>query len=192
MDTATHILRTGRRGALFELQMAFRDLKASTERLDLAWSLAWHDVVSRYRGSILGPVWITLSMGVMVLGIGVLWGGLFRVPIHSFIPPVAIGIVFFGVVTSTINEGCDTFVQAAGMLSQTSLPMFTFVWRSRARTDLPGDQCVLGVDACGGDFGAFPRHSSGRRLGHPGRRDHDTGLLARRSCPAGIPVDPGL
>ena len=133
MDSATHMLRTGRRGPLFETQMALRDLRASAERLDLAWSLAWHDVVSRYRGSILGPLWITLSMGVMVVGIGVLWGGLFHEPIHSFIPFVAVGIVFFGVVTSTINEGCDTFVQAAGMLSQTSLPMFTFVWRTVLR-----------------------------------------------------------
>ncbi len=127
------MLRTGRRGPLFEVQMAFRDLRSSGERIDLAWSLAWHDVVSRYRGSILGPLWITLSMGVMVLGIGLLWGGLFRVQMHNFIPFVAVGIVFFGVVTSTINEGCETFVQAAGMLSQTSLPMFTFVWRTVLR-----------------------------------------------------------
>ena len=49
---------------------------------------------------------------------------------------MAIGIVFFGVVTSTINEGCDTFVQAAGMLSQTSLPMFTFVWRTVLRNHI--------------------------------------------------------
>ena len=133
MDTATHMLRTGRRGPLFEIQMALRDLRASGERIDLAWSLAWHDVVSRYRGSILGPLWITLSMGLMVLGIGVLWGELFRVPVQTFIPFVAVGIVFFGTVTTTINEGCDTFVQAAGMLSQTSLPMLTFVWRTVLR-----------------------------------------------------------
>jgi len=133
MDTATHMLRTGRRGPLFEFQMALRDLRASGERLDLAWSLAWHDVVSRYRGSILGPFWITLSMGLMVLGIGFLWGELFRVSIHEFIPFVALGIVFFGTVTGTINEGCETFVQAASMLSQTSLPMFTFVWRTVLR-----------------------------------------------------------
>ncbi|HSV03916.1 MAG TPA: ABC transporter permease [Phenylobacterium sp.] len=133
MDTATHMLRTGRRGALLEAQMALRDLRASGERIDLAWSLAWHDVVSRYRGSILGPFWITLSMGVMVLGIGLLWGGLFRVPAHQFVPMVAVGIVFFGMVTMTINEGCETFVQAAGMLSQTSLPIFTFVWRTVLR-----------------------------------------------------------
>ncbi|WP_324947574.1 ABC transporter permease [Phenylobacterium sp.] len=133
MDTATHMLRTGRRGPLFEVQMAFRDLRASGERIDLAWSLAWHDVVSRYRGSILGPLWITLSMGLMVLGIGLLWGELFRVPLQQFMPFVALGIVFFGTVTTTINEGCDTFVQASGMLSQTSLPMFTFIWRTVLR-----------------------------------------------------------
>ena len=130
MDTATHMLRTGRRGALFEFQMAFRDLRSSAERLDLAWSLASHDVVSRYRGSILGPFWITLSMGLMVLGIGVVYANLFGITLKDFLPLVALGIVFFGTMSGMITEGCSTFVQAAGMLSQTSLPMFTFVWRT--------------------------------------------------------------
>jgi ABC-type polysaccharide/polyol phosphate export permease len=129
MDTATHMLRTGRRGALFEVNMGFQDLLASFQRIGLAWSLAWHDIVSRYRGSILGPFWITISMGLMVGGIGLLNARLFRTSVHDFIPFVAAGIVFWGLIASTINEGCETFVQAAGILSQTSLPMFTFVWR---------------------------------------------------------------
>lgn len=133
MDTATHMLRTGRRGALFEIDMALRDLRASFQRLGLAWSLASHDIVSRYRGSILGPFWITLSMGLMVAGIGLLNARLFSAPLRDFIPFVATGIVFFGVITGVINEGCETFVQASGMLSQTSLPMFTFVWRTVLR-----------------------------------------------------------
>ncbi len=133
MDTATHMLRTGRRGTLFEYQMALRDLRASLGRADLACSLAWHDVSSRYRGSILGPFWITLSMGLMVLGIGVVYANLFDIPLKDFLPLVALGIVFFGTVSTTIIEGCTTFVQAAGMLSQTNLPMFTFVWRTVVR-----------------------------------------------------------
>jgi ABC-type polysaccharide/polyol phosphate export permease len=133
MDTATHMLRTGRRGKLFEIDMALRDLKASLLRFGLAWSLAWHDVVSRYRGSILGPFWITLSMGLMVAGIGLLNARLFHAPLHDFIPFVASGIVFFGVISGVVIEGCDTFVQASGMLSQTSLPMFTFIWRTVLR-----------------------------------------------------------
>lgn len=130
MDTATHMLRTGQRGALFQLQMAQRDLVNSFRRIGLAWSLATHDVASRYRGSLLGPFWITLSMGLMVLGIGVLYANLFDLPLSQFLPYVAFGIVFFGVMTGTITEGCETFVLASGMLSQTSLPMLTFVWRT--------------------------------------------------------------
>lgn len=133
MDTATHMLRTGQRGALFQLNMALRDLRSSLERIGLAWSLASHDIVSRYRGSILGPFWITISMGLMVLGIGLLNARLFNASLHEFIPFVALGIVFFGTINGIINEGCETFVHAAGMLSQTSLPMFTFVWRTVLR-----------------------------------------------------------
>jgi ABC-type polysaccharide/polyol phosphate export permease len=133
MQSATHMLRIGERGLRFELQMAVRDLQSSFQRLGLAWSLATHDVGSRYRGSILGPFWITLSMGLMVLGIGFLYANLFSISISTFLPYVALGIVFFGVITGTVNEGCETFVLASGMLSQTSLPMFTFVWRTVLR-----------------------------------------------------------
>jgi ABC-type polysaccharide/polyol phosphate export permease len=113
--------------------MALRDLRASVGRADLAWSLAWHDVSSRYRGSILGPLWITLSMGLMVLGMGLVYSRLFGLTLHDYLPYVALGIVFFAAITGTVTEGCETFVQAAGMLSQTSLPMFTFVWRTILR-----------------------------------------------------------
>src|SRR5690242_12399111 len=116
METATHMLRTGQRGALFQLQTALRDLQNSFGRLGLAWSLATHDVGSRYRGSVLGPFWITLSMALMVLGIGFLYASLFHLPLNEFLPYVAIGIVFFGVMTGVINEGCETFVLAASML----------------------------------------------------------------------------
>jgi ABC-type polysaccharide/polyol phosphate export permease len=133
MEIATHMLRTGRRGARFEFSMALDDLRRSIDRLSLAWALARHDLVSRYRGSILGPFWITLSMGLMILGIGFLYANLFRAEVKDFIPFVALGIVVFTTVSTTINEGSDTFVQAAGMLSQTSLPMFTFVWRTVLR-----------------------------------------------------------
>jgi ABC-type polysaccharide/polyol phosphate export permease len=121
---------------LFEFSMALRDLRQSYDRLGLAWALARHDIVARYRGSILGPFWITLSMGLMVLGIGFLYAELFKISVRDFMPHVALGIVFFGVITGIITEGCDTFVHAAHMLSQTALPMFTFIWRTVMRNML--------------------------------------------------------
>lgn len=133
MQATQNMLRTGRRGSAHEFAMAFADLKASGPKLGLAWSLASHDVVSRYRGSILGPFWITLSMAFMVLGIGFLYSELQQISLQETMPFVALGIVFWGMMSLIVIEGCETFVNASGMLSQTSLPMFTFVWRTLLR-----------------------------------------------------------
>lgn len=133
MYAAQHMVRTGRRGLAHEFAMSFADLGASVQTLGLAGSLAWHDVVARYRGSILGPFWITLSMGFMVGGIGFLYAHLFQAPIKEFVPYVACGIVFWGLIANTIVDGCSTYTNAVGMLSQTALPMFTFAWRTTLR-----------------------------------------------------------
>jgi ABC-type polysaccharide/polyol phosphate export permease len=133
MQTADYMLRTGRRGTAHEVSLAVADLRGSIRNLGLSWSLAWHDVVSRYRGSILGPLWITLSMAFMVLGIGFLYSELQHISLNETLPFVALGIVFWGVISLVIIEGCDTFVVASSMLSQTSLPIFTFVWRTVLR-----------------------------------------------------------
>jgi ABC-type polysaccharide/polyol phosphate export permease len=134
MSTSQHLLRTGRRGLKFEVGMAFADFRNALGRLNLAGSLAWHDVLARYRGSVLGPFWITLSMAAMVLGIGVLYARLFKMDLGDFLPFVAVSIVLWGTITSIIVEGCDTFVAAGGMLRQTALPMFVFVWRALFRS----------------------------------------------------------
>jgi ABC-type polysaccharide/polyol phosphate export permease len=133
MQVANHMLLTGRRGLSFEFRMALRDLRQSYDRIGLAWALGRHDVVSRYRGSILGPFWITISMGLMVLGIGFLYAQLFQIEVRDFMPHVALGIVFFGMISTIVTEGCDTFILAKHMLSQTALPMFTFLWRTIIR-----------------------------------------------------------
>jgi ABC-type polysaccharide/polyol phosphate export permease len=128
MQVANHMLLTGRRGLSFEFSMELRDLRHSYDRLGLAWALARHDVISRYRGSILGPFWITISMGLMVLGIGFLYAQLFQIEVRDFMPHVALGIVFFGMISTIVTEGCDTFI-----LAKTALPMFTFLWRTIIR-----------------------------------------------------------
>lgn len=129
MSAAQSMIRTGRRGVTHELWMATADFTSSLKRIKLAWALASHDVVARYRGSLIGPLWITISMGIMVLGIGTLYSQLFKIDTSVFLPYVAIGLVTWGLISGVIIEGCDTFVQAGGMLRQTALPMFTFTWR---------------------------------------------------------------
>lgn len=133
MDATPHILRTGNHGLAMEFRRAVQDLEASLRRFGLAWALARHDIASRYRGSMLGPFWITLSMGVVVAGTGTLYSQLFRLDPATLLPYVAVGLVTWTFLASSINEGCESFTSAASILRQSSMPFFVFVWRTILR-----------------------------------------------------------
>jgi ABC-type polysaccharide/polyol phosphate export permease len=114
-------------------ETAWGDWWAGTRHADLWGTLAWYDIVLRYRRSLLGPWWITLSMGAMLLGMGPLYAALFGVPLARFYPHLALGIIFWNLLSTSINDGCQVFITAAPYLTQGAVPRSVFVWRSLAR-----------------------------------------------------------
>jgi lipopolysaccharide transport system permease protein len=114
-------------------ETAWGDWWAGTRHTDLWGTLAWYDIVLRYRRSLLGPWWITLSMGAMLLGMGPLYAALFGVPLARFYPHLALGIIFWNFLSTSINDGCQVFITAAAYLKQGAVPRSVFVWRSLAR-----------------------------------------------------------
>src|SRR5580692_7735728 len=48
--------------------------------------LGWNDILQRYRRSVLGPFWLTASMAIMVVSLGVIYAELFNQPIDDFLP----------------------------------------------------------------------------------------------------------
>ncbi len=59
-------------------RMAVRDVAEAARLWNLCWTLGWLDIKLRYRGSMLGPFWLTLSTAVMVAALGVLYSTLFH------------------------------------------------------------------------------------------------------------------
>ncbi|MFM7136334.1 MAG: ABC transporter permease [Planctomycetota bacterium] len=109
------------------------DWWSGTLQIDLWGTLAWYDIVLRYRRSLLGPWWITLSMGAMLLGMGPLYAALFDVPLARFYPHLALGIIFWNFLSTSINDGCQVFISSAPYLKQGAVPRSVFVWRSLAK-----------------------------------------------------------
>lgn len=133
MTATPHILRTGEHGAAEEFGRALKDVALSIRRMGVAWALARNDIAARYRGSLLGPFWITLSMGVVVLGTGTLYSQLFKLDSDILLPYVAVGLVVWTFLSSTIIDGCDTLISAGSILRQSAMPLFLFVWRTVLR-----------------------------------------------------------
>lgn len=112
------------------LDRTLTDLADGLRRWPLWWALARQDVLRRYRGSILGPLWITLSMGVTVAAIGLIWSQLFKIPVADYIPFLCLGIMIWTLITNLFIDGCNSFISAQGMIQQTNLPISLFVYKS--------------------------------------------------------------
>jgi lipopolysaccharide transport system permease protein len=118
-----------RRSYADELASAARDF-ASSFQLTRLWStLAVNDIAGRYRGSVLGPFWITLSQIAFVAGIGLVYGDLMHVSVEKYIPWMATGVTLWTLISGMILDGCTAFIEGSSMLRQTSLPMPLFIWR---------------------------------------------------------------
>lgn len=92
--------------------------------------LGWQDVRQAYRRSALGPFWLTIGMAVQILTMGLVFGLIFKAELTEYLPFLAISIIFWGLISSTINEGCTTFISAEAMIKQLTIPHYEYVLRT--------------------------------------------------------------
>ena len=111
------------------INVALNDIIAATRRYPLVGLLGWQDVRQRYRRSMLGPFWLTISMGVMIGTIGVVFGQIFNTPMTEFLPFLATGMIVWTFISSVIGEGCTGFISAEGIIKQLPIPLFVHVLR---------------------------------------------------------------
>lgn len=97
------------------------------------WMLSKNDVVRRYRRSRVGQLWLTLSMAVMILGLGIVYASLFNTPMASYLPHLGTGLVLWGLISQTINESCTSFTENENIIRQIALPRFTYLLRTLTR-----------------------------------------------------------
>ena len=111
-------------------QAALDDLRGGLQQWLLWMTLGWLDVKQRYRRAVLGPFWITISMLVLVVSLGVLYAGIFRQDVHTFLPYLAAGFIVWNFISSTVTESTTTFVAAEGLLKQGGIPLSFHVFRT--------------------------------------------------------------
>lgn len=111
------------------IDRALADVRGGLQRWRLAWQLAVLDLRNRYRGSVLGPFWMTLSMAVMVAGLGVLYSQLFRLDLATYLPHLAVSLVVWTWIAASLNESCAAFTGAEGIIRQLPMPYTVHVLR---------------------------------------------------------------
>lgn len=112
---------------------ALADLLGGLKRPWLWGGLAWSDVRQRYRGSLLGPFWITASIAILVAGLALILADPLGAAIGRYAPYVAIGLVLWQFVQTVVNESCLMFVTGAETVRQSPIPLSVHAYRLVAR-----------------------------------------------------------
>jgi ABC-type polysaccharide/polyol phosphate export permease len=105
------------------------EISAIAGYFNMWFLLGWYDIKQRYRRSLIGPLWITLSTGVMVCAIGFMFSNIFKLPTQEFLPYFAAGQTVWLFISTQINESCTTFVQYNSIIKQMSVPLSVHIMR---------------------------------------------------------------
>jgi ABC-2 type transport system permease protein/lipopolysaccharide transport system permease protein len=110
-------------------QRALNDVAEGWRARTLWGTIGLHDIRQRYRRSFLGPFWITLSMGILVSALGVLYGKIFNRDLSEYMPYLAAGYIVWGFLSASILDGAKSFLSAEGLIRQLAAPLSLHVYR---------------------------------------------------------------
>jgi homopolymeric O-antigen transport system permease protein len=115
-------------------EVAWTDVSGGLRRWPIWGRLGWQEVKRRYRRTVLGPFWATLSLGMFLGGMAFIWAPLFHTSVTSYLPFLTTGMVTWAFASSLINEGTMTYVAGIGLITQLSFPYsvlnFIIIWRN--------------------------------------------------------------
>lgn len=114
---------------LDQFALAWKDLTEGLGSIYIWPKLGWLEIRQRYRRSVLGPFWLTISTGALVGGMGPLYGRLFGLDIATYFPFLAISFVVWLFMAGIINDACTAFITAEGFIKQVKLPLTVHVLR---------------------------------------------------------------
>ena len=109
------------------------EVMSSSRYFQLAASLGAQDVRDLYQRSVLGPIWNTIGMAVQLLAIGTIFGLVFKADLTTYFPFLAISLVLWNYLVTTINESTGAYVGAERFIKEIPVPYFFPIVRLLAK-----------------------------------------------------------
>jgi homopolymeric O-antigen transport system permease protein len=90
--------------------------------------LGWQEIKRRYRRTVIGPFWTTLSLGIFIGVLGFVWAGLWGQDPKTYLPFLCAGVISWNLVQANVNDGCVVFVGGEAFIKQLPFPYSMLAW----------------------------------------------------------------
>lgn len=139
-----------------QLKLAVDDLRGGLAGRRIWATLAWNDIRQKFRRSILGPFWLTLSTGFALTVLAFIYATIFRMELAEYFPFLASGLVVWTLLSGLITEGCQTFIASDALIKQLRLPLSLHACRVVWRNFIVFLHNVVIIVVVWAAFGAWP------------------------------------
>ncbi|MBS0534424.1 MAG: ABC transporter permease [Proteobacteria bacterium] len=113
---------------------AFNDLREGIRNWPIWGRLGWQEVKRRYRRTVFGPFWATISIGMFIGGMSFIYAPLFNTTVSTYLPWLTTGLVSWSLIAALINEGTGTYTAGVGIITTLNFPYsilnFMVIWRN--------------------------------------------------------------
>lgn len=113
--------------SLKQVSLSLQDFKKALSQYRIWLHLGLLEVKQRYRRSVLGPWWISISMLIFVVVMSIIFSRLFVQNLPQYMTFFTSGFLLWTFISSCINESVDIFRINSGFIKQISLPYNLYV-----------------------------------------------------------------
>jgi lipopolysaccharide transport system permease protein len=120
--------------SLSRSRIARIDIVAGVQAVNIWGRLGWRDTKRRYRRTVFGPFWTTVSLALFITTLGLVWSNLWNQNPKTYLPYLTSGMVCWVFFSTVCTEGCGAFWPQEKLIKQlrisyTLLACVT-VWRN--------------------------------------------------------------
>jgi ABC-type polysaccharide/polyol phosphate export permease len=117
---------TARRRGLFMLGVC--DLLSGIANWRVSHIMGLGEIRRRYARSRIGQFWLTISTGIVVAVLGLIWSTLWKVPVADFVPFVAISLIVWTMVSGTLAEAATLFASTGPIFLNQGMSFSTAIY----------------------------------------------------------------
>ena len=81
-----------------------------------SFNLGYLNIKERYIRSYIGPFWISISLFIQIIILGIVFGFLFKQNLNEFLPHLSIGLMMWMFFQSILSESCNLSIESSHLL----------------------------------------------------------------------------
>jgi ABC-type polysaccharide/polyol phosphate export permease len=114
--------------------VAIFDVIAGIQAVGIWGRLGWRENKRRYRRTVFGPLWTTVSLAIFVVALGLVWSNLWHSDPKVYLPFLTSGMLCWVLFSTICAEGCGGVISGEALIKQLrisyTLLACATVWRN--------------------------------------------------------------